>query len=155
MPKNRCFQTVVFEKTLESPLDCKEIQPVHPKGDQSRCSLEGLMLKLKLQSIGHLIQRVDSLKRPWCWERLKAGGKGDNRGWDGWMASPTRWTGVWANSWMTGKVGVLQSMGWQRLGLNCANEHYTTRRIWPIFYNSKSSINYKIQNHYIIHLKFM
>jgi len=55
-------------------------------------------------------------KRPWCWERLRAGEKGDNRGWDGWMASSTQWTWVWANSgrcWKTGKTGVLQSMGLQ------------------------------------------
>ena len=58
-------------------------------------------------------------KRPWCWERLKAGREGDDRGWDGWMASPTQWIGVWANSgiwWRTGKYGVLQSMGSQRVG---------------------------------------
>ena len=54
---------MVLEKTLESPLDCKEIQPVHPKGDQSACSLEGLMLKLKLQYFGHLMRRVDSLEK--------------------------------------------------------------------------------------------
>ena len=53
---------MVLEKTFESPLDCKEIQPVHPKGDQSWCSLEGLMLKVKLQYFGHLMQRVDSLE---------------------------------------------------------------------------------------------
>ena len=58
-PKNWCFWTVVLEKTLESPLDCKEIQPVHPKGDQ----LEGLMLRLKLQYFGHLMWRVDSLEK--------------------------------------------------------------------------------------------
>ena len=61
--KNWCFWTVVLEKTLESSLDCKEIQPVHSKGDQSWCSLEGLMLKLKLQYFGHLMQRVDSLEK--------------------------------------------------------------------------------------------
>ena len=54
---------MVLEKTLESPLDCKEIQPVHPKGDQSWCSLEGLILKLKLQSFGHLMRRADSLEK--------------------------------------------------------------------------------------------
>ena len=53
----------MLEKTLESPLDCQEIQPVHPKGDQSWCSLEGLMFKLKLQYFGHLMQRADSLER--------------------------------------------------------------------------------------------
>ena len=54
---------MVLKKALESPLDCKEIQPVHPKGDQSWCSLEGLMLKLKLQYFGHLMRRVDSLEK--------------------------------------------------------------------------------------------
>ena len=57
-------------------------------------------------------------KRPWCWERLKAGEEGDDRGWDGWMASLTRWTWVWANSgswWQTGKPGMLQSMESQRI----------------------------------------
>ena len=62
------------------------------------CSLEGLMLKLKLQYFGHLMRRVDSLKRPWCWERLRAGGEGDDRGWDGRMASLTQWMWVWVNS---------------------------------------------------------
>ena len=62
-PKNWCFWTVVLEKTLESPLDCKEIQPVHPKGDQSWVFIEGLMLKLKLQYFGHLMRRVDSLEK--------------------------------------------------------------------------------------------
>ena len=61
--KNWCFWTVVLEKTLESPLDCKEIQPVNPKGNQSKYSLEGLMLKLKLQYLGHLMWRTDSLEK--------------------------------------------------------------------------------------------
>ena len=76
----------------------KEISPEY--------SLEGLMLRLKLHYFGHLIQRTDSLEKTWCWERLRAGGEGDDRGWDGWMASPTRWTWVWVNSgswWWTGK----------------------------------------------------
>ena len=90
-PKNWCFWTVVLEKTLESPLDCKEIQPVHPKGNQSwifigRAEAEAPILwppDVKTWLTG---------KRPWCWERLKAGGEGDDRGWDGWMASLTQWT---------------------------------------------------------------
>ena len=64
-------------------------------------------------------------KRPWCWERLKAGGEGDDRGWDGWMASPTQWTWVWVASgswWWTGKPGVLWSMGSQRVGHNWVTE---------------------------------
>ena len=108
-PKNWCFSTVVLEKTLESPLDCKEIQQVHSKKKISpRCSLEGLMLKLKLQYFGHLMWRADSLEKTLCWERLRAGGEGDNRGWDSWMASPTRWTWVWVDSgswWWTGRPG--------------------------------------------------
>ena len=65
---------MVLEKTFQSPLDCKEIQPVHPKGDQSWCSLEGLMLRLKLQYFGHLRQRVDLLKKT-----LMVGGIGGRR----------------------------------------------------------------------------
>ena len=95
------------------------------------CSLEGLMLKLKLQYFGHVMQRTDSLEKTWCWERLKAGGEGGNRGWDGWMALLTQWTWAWVNSrswWWTGKPGVLQSMGLQRVGHNWVNwtDHVVT-----------------------------
>ena len=78
------------------------------------CSLEVLMLKLKLQYFGHLMRRVDSVKRPWCWEGLGAGGERDDRGWDGWMASPTWWTWVWVNSgswWWTGNLACCDSWG--------------------------------------------
>ena len=64
-------------------------------------------------------------KRPWCWERLKVGGEGDNRGWDGWMVSPAQWKWVWASSrswWWTGRPGVLQSMGSQRVGHDSVTE---------------------------------
>ena len=91
----------------------KEISPEY--------SLEGLMLKLKLQYFGYLMRRADSLKRPWCWERLKAGGEKEDRGWDGWMASPSQRTWVWVDSgsrWWTGRPGVLQSMLSQRVGHN-------------------------------------
>ena len=77
------------------------------------CSLQGMMLKLKLLYFGHLMWRVDSLEKIWCWEGLGAGGKGDDRGWDCWMASPTRWTWVWVNSgswWWTGRPGLLRFM---------------------------------------------
>ena len=81
------------------------------------------MLKLKLQYFGHPIQRTDSWRRPWCWDGLGTGAEGDNRGWDGWMASPTQWTWVWASSgWWTGKPGLLQSMGSQRVWNNWATE---------------------------------
>ena len=88
----------------------KEINP--------ECSQEGLMLKLKLQYFDHLMQRAAHWKRLWCWERLKAGGEGGKRGWDGWMASLTLWAWVWASSgrqWRSGKPGVLQSMVPQRV----------------------------------------
>ena len=87
----------------------KEISPV--------CSLEGLMLKLKLQYLATWCEELTHLNRPWCWERLRVGGEGDDRGWDGWMASPTQWTWVWVDSgswWWRGMPGMLQFMGSQR-----------------------------------------
>ena len=71
------------------------------------------------------IHITDSLEKLWCWERLKAGGEGDDRGWDSWMASPPHWTWIWASSgswWWTGKPGVLQSMGSQRDGHDWVTE---------------------------------
>ena len=70
-------------------------------------------------------KELTPLKRPWCWERLKAGGEGDDTGWDGWMASSTQWTWVWVNSgslWWTGRPRVLQSTGSQRVGHNLVTE---------------------------------
>ena len=83
------------------------------------------MLKLKLQYFGHLMWRADSLEKLWCWEGLGAGGKGDDRGWDGWMASLTRWMWVWVNSgrwWWTGRPGMLRFTGSQRVGHDWATE---------------------------------
>ena len=81
------------------------------------CSLWGMTLKLKLQYLATWCKELTHLKKkPLCWERLKAGGEGDDRGWDGWMASPTQWIWVWTSSgswWWTGKPEVLQSMGSQ------------------------------------------
>ena len=79
-------------------------------------SLEELMLKLKLQYFGYLMQRAAHLKRPWCLERLRARGEGEHRGWDGWMASPTQWTWVWVGSKSRWRPGVLRFMGSQRVG---------------------------------------
>ena len=87
--------------------------------------LEGLMLKLRLQYFGYLMGRANSLEKTWYWERLRAGGEGGDRGRDGWMASPTRWTWVWANSgrwWRTGKPGVLQFTGSQRVRYDLTTE---------------------------------
>ena len=115
-PMNWCFWTVVLEKTLESPLDCKEIQPVHPKGDQSRVHWKHWCWSWNSNTLTTWCEELTHWKRPWCWERLRAGGEGDDRGWDGWMASLTRWTWVWVNSgswWWTGRPGVLWFMGSQ------------------------------------------
>ena len=120
--KNRCFLTVVLENTLWKPLDSK-IKPVNPKINQPWI-LEGLMLKLKLQYFGHLMQRVNSLEKTLMLGWLKAGGEGDSRGWDGWMAWLTRWTWVWVNSrswWWTERPGGLQSLGSQRVGHDWLN----------------------------------
>ena len=95
--KNCFFWTVVLEKTLESPLDARRSSQSILKEISPEYSLEGLMLKLKLQYFGHLMQKLTHLKRPWCWERLKAG-EGNNRGWDGWMALSTQWMWISANS---------------------------------------------------------
>ena len=83
----------------------KEISPEY--------SLEGLMLKLKLQYMATWCKELTHWKRPWCWEWLKEGGEGGDGGWDGWMASATQWTWIWVSSeswWWTGKPGVVQSM---------------------------------------------
>ena len=117
--KNWYFWTVVLEKTLESPLDCKEIQPVHPKGNQSwifigRTDAEAETPILWPPDVKNwLIWKDPDAGKDWRREE-----KG-MIGWDGWMASPTQWTWVWVNFgswWRTGRPGVLQSMGSQRVG---------------------------------------
>ena len=109
VPKNLCFWTVVLEKTLESPLVCKEIQPVHPRGDQSWMFTGRTKVEAETPIIWPLdVKRWLIRKKSWCSEQLKAGGEGDVRGWDGWIASPTQWTWVWVNSescWCTGRPG--------------------------------------------------
>ena len=126
-PKNWCFQTVVLEKALRVPWTARRSNQSILKEISPGCSLEGLMLKLKLPYFGHLMRRTEWLigERPWCWERLKVGGERDDRGWDGWMASLTQWTWVWIGSgswWWTGKLGVVQSMGAQRVGHDWVTE---------------------------------
>ena len=123
-PKNWCFWPVLLEKTLESPLDCKEIKPVNPKGTQSWKFIGNTDAgSWNFNTLATSREELTHWKRHWCWETLKA--EGDNRGWDGWMASPTQWTWVWASfmrQWRTGKLGVLQSMGSQRVGHNLVTE---------------------------------
>ena len=92
------FELWCWRRLLRVPWTARRFNQSIIKEISPECSLEGLMLKLKLQYFGHLMRTADSWKRPWYWERLKAGGEGDDRGWDGWMAWPTWWTCVWVNS---------------------------------------------------------
>ena len=125
--KNWCFWTVVLEKTLESPLDCKEIHPVHPKGDQFLVFIG----RTDVEAETPIFWPPDAKswligKDPECWERLRAGGEGDDRIWDGWMASLTPWTWVWVDSrswWWTERPGMLWFMGLQRVRHDWATEH--------------------------------
>ena len=123
---NWCFWTVVLEKTLESLLDCKKVQPVHTKGDQSWVFIGRTDAKAETPIFwpphvkSWLIGKDPEAGRDWG-----PGGEGDDRGWDGWMASPTRWTWVWVNSgswWWTGRPGMLGFMGSQRVGDDWATE---------------------------------
>ena len=135
--KNWCFWTVVLEKTLESPLDCKEIQPVHPKGDQSWLFIGRTDAEAQTSTLATWCEELTHWKRPWCWEGLGAGGEGGDRGWDGWMASPTQWAWMWVNSrswWWTGKSGVLQFTGLQRVGHDWETE--LTKLNWSTVYFS-------------------
>ena len=121
-PKNWCFWTVVLEKTLESCLDCKEIQPVHPKGDQSWVFIGRTDAKAETPILwwpdvkSWLIWKDPDAGKDWRQEKGMT---------DGWMASLTQWTWVWVNSrrwWWTGRPGVLQFMGLQRVGHDWATE---------------------------------
>ena len=123
--KNWCLWTVVLEKTLESPSDCKEITPLHLKEISPQYSLEGHgSLSWSSDTLATWCKELTHWERPWCWERLKMRGEGDDRGWDGCMASLTRQTWVWAgpgSKWWTGKPGLLQIMD-HRLRLDWATE---------------------------------
>ena len=115
----------VLEKTLESPLDCKEIEPVHSEGDQPWDFFGTNDAKAETPVLWPPHAKSWLIGKDWCWEGLGAGRKGDERGWDGWMASLTRWTWVSVNSgnwWWTGRPGVLRSMGSQKVGHDWVTE---------------------------------
>ena len=143
--KEWCFWIVVLDKTLERLLDCKEIHLVHPKGNQSWIFIHRKDWCWNSNTFATWWEELTHLKEPWCWERLKEGGEKDDRGWDGWMASLTRWTWVWVsfrNRWWTGKPGLLQSMGLQRVGHEWASKLTDTciwirkkNDVWSILYN--------------------
>ena len=96
--KNWCFWSVVLEKILESPLDCKEIQPFHPKGNQSWIFIGRTDGETETPVLWPPDAKSWLIGKDWCWEGLGAGGEGNDRGWDIWMASPTQWTWIWVNS---------------------------------------------------------
>ena len=129
------FELWCWRRLLRAPWTARRSNQSILKEISPGCSLEGMTLRLKLQYFGHLMRRADSLERLWCWEGLGAGGEGDDRGWDGWMASPTRWTWVWVNSkswWWTGRPGELRFMGLQRLRHDWATELNWTFFLGPL-----------------------
>ena len=113
------FELWCWKRVLRVPWTARRFNQSILKEISPEYSLEGLMLKLKLQYLATWCEELTHGKKPWCWKRLKAGGEEDDRGWDGWMASLTWWTWVWVNSmswWWAGRTGVLQSVGLQRVG---------------------------------------
>ena len=105
-------------RSLDSPLDCKDIQPIHPKGNQSWIFVRRTCWSWNSNMLASC-EELTHWKRLWCWERSGAGGEGDDRGWDGWMASLTQWTWVSVSSrswWWRGRPGMPQSTGSQRVG---------------------------------------
>ena len=130
--KNWCFQIVVLEKTLESPLDCKEIKAIY-SGRKSTLNIhcKDQCWRWSSNSLATWCKELTHLKRPSCWEILRVG-EGDDRGWDGWMASLNQRTWIWVSSgnWQwTGKPGVLQSLGWQRV----IHDWATELKVWIIY----------------------
>ena len=110
------FELWCWRRLLRVPWTARRSNQSILKEISPGCSLERLMLKLKLQYFGHWCEGLSHLKRPWFWARFRAGGERDDRGWDCWMASPTQWTWVWVNCgswWLTGRPGVLWFMGSQ------------------------------------------
>ena len=110
------FELWCWRRLLRVPWTARRSNQSILKEISPGCSLEGLMLKLKLQYFGHLMGRADSFEKALMLGKIEGGGEGDDRGWDDWMASLTRWTWVWVNSgssWWTGRPGVLRFMGSQ------------------------------------------
>ena len=119
------FELWCWRRLLRVPWTARRSNQSILKEISPGCSLEGMMLKLKFQYFDHLRRRLTHWKRLRCWEGLGAGGEGEDRGWDGCMASPTWWTWIWVTSgswWWTVRPGVLQFMGLQRVGHDRATE---------------------------------
>ena len=119
------FELWCWRRLLRVPWTVRRSNQSILKEISPGCSLEGLMLKLKLNTLATWCEELTHLKRPWCWERLRAGGEGDDRRWDGWMVSPTQRTWVCVNSgswWWTGRPGMLRFIGSQGIRHDWATE---------------------------------
>ena len=128
------FELWCWKRLLRVPWTARRSNQFILREISPEYSLEGLMLKLKLQYFGHLIRRTDSFEKTLMLGKIEGWRRRGSRGWDGWMASPTQWTWVWINSgnwWWTGRPGVLQSMGSQRVRRN-----WTTELNWTTFSES-------------------
>ena len=122
-PKNWCFWPVVLEKAFESPWTAKRSNQSILK--EISVHWKDWCWSWNSNTWATWCEELTHLKRPWCWERLRAGGEGEDKGWDGWMASPTQWTWVWVDSgswWWTGRPGVLWFIGSQRAGHDWVTE---------------------------------
>ena len=150
--KNWCFWTVVLEKTLESPLGSKEIQPVHPKGNQFWIFTGRTDAKAETPILWPpSCEELTHWKRLWCWEGLRAGREGDDRGWDGWMASLTWWTlslSELREMVMDREAGVLRFMGPQRVGHDWATELNWTEAIQKILFVN-NALNIFVNTFYV------
>ena len=119
------FELWCWRRLLRVPWTARRSNQSILKETSPGCSLEGFMLRLKLNPLATSCEELTHWKRPWCWEGLGAGGERDDRGWDGWMASLPWWTWVWVNSgswWWTGRPGMLRFMGSQRVRHDWATE---------------------------------
>ena len=127
------FELWCWRRLLRVPWTARRSNQSILKEISPGCSLEGLMLKLKLQYFGHLMRKLTHLKRSWCCKRLRAGGEGDNRRWDAWRASLTRLMWLWVNSgrwWWTGRPGMLRFMGSQIVRHDWVTELNWTEQIY-------------------------
>ena len=132
------FELWCWRRLLRVPWTARRSNQSILKEISPECSLEGMMLSWNSNILATSCEELTHWKRLWCWEGLGAGGEGDDRRWDGWMASPTWWTWVWVNSrswWLTGRPGVLQFMGSQRVG-----HDWETELNWTKKTESKESI---------------
>ena len=130
------FELWCWRRLLRVPWTARRSNQSILKEISPGCSLEGMMLRLKLHYFGHLMQRVDSLEKTLMLGGIGGRRRRDDRGWDGWMASLTQWTWVWVNSgswWWTWRLGVLRFMGSQRVRHDWATELNWSKRIFLHF----------------------